>query len=144
MGVPVMLVALSDVHWPWIRQSAVAALCEDTKGIVAIRGNIPVAAVVFDNWSYNACMAHILIENPIVTRRLIRASFNYAFITCNRGVMLASVASDNTASLRFCKGIGFRAVHRIKDGYKIGVDFVLHEMRRDECRWLPSVLEAAA
>jgi hypothetical protein len=32
--------------------------------------------------------------------------------------------------------MGFRETFRLKNGWDIGVDMVLKEMHRDECRWL--------
>ena len=144
MGHHIELKPLEAKHWAWVKRHAAPVLCEDTKGIVAVRNGVLVAAVVFDSWSHNSCLSHIVIRDPKVTRRLIREGFKYVFVTCNRNVMLGLTPGDNEQALKFNKAIGFRVVHRIKDGHRPGVDYVLQEIRKAECRWLPEEYRKAA
>jgi hypothetical protein len=44
--------------------------------------------------------------------------------------------ADNAKALGFDGHLGFREVHRVKDGHSAGVDTCFFEMRREECRWI--------
>lgn len=90
--------------------------------------------VAFDNWTPNACWAHMAVETPMAWRALLLPSFEYAF--ASRGLILGAIASDNAKSLRMVKSLGFTETHRIRDGHSPGVDLVFHEMRRESCPWL--------
>lgn len=132
---PVKLVPLTAEHWEWIRQRAHPVLCKDTTGIAALRGSKIVGALAFDSWSAGSCLGHAAIEDPRVTRRLLRALADYVFGQAGRKVMLGLTPADNERALRLNRGIGLREVYRIRDGYKPGVDYVLQEMRAEDCRW---------
>ena len=68
MGFPVTFVPLDRWYWQWVAGKTLAAFTDRTKGIVALRGEQPIAAVAFDGWSYTGVMAHIVIEDPFVLR----------------------------------------------------------------------------
>ena len=124
--------------WHWVNPRLHRAICADTKGIVSVneRGEYD-AACVFDAWAPNSVQAHICIENPFVIRSgFLHECFDYVFNQCGRGIMLGPVPSDNKEALRFDKHIGFTELGRIKDGYDIGIDWVILEMRKENCRWL--------
>ncbi len=124
--------------WHWIQPRIHCQVCADTKGIVSVneRGEYD-AACVFDAWSPNSVQAHICIENPWVIRHgFLREIADYVFNDCGRGIIIGPVPGDNTEALKFDKHIGFTEVGRIKDGFDHGVDYVILEMRREDCRWL--------
>ena len=136
---------LAQRDWNWIAARANPVLCVDTAGLVAERAGDLVAAVVFDSFSENSCLSHIVIEDPMVLRHhFLHFVFQYAFTVRDVGVITGLTPADNKEALRFNKKIGMREVYRIKDGYKQGIDFVLQEMRREECRWLKTVKLRAA
>jgi ribosomal protein S18 acetylase RimI-like enzyme len=89
-----------------------------------------------DGWTGNTVSMHVACRNPHVIRQLARAAFTMAFITCGKKIALCTVKGTNDRSLRLVRGVGFREVFRGVDYFADGVDFVGHEMRRDECRWL--------
>ena len=144
MEVPVTVVPLAGEHWEWIQRRASPVLCKDTTGLVAMRGDRIVGAVVFDSFSYNSCLSHIAIEDPRVVRRLVRMGCEFVFEHSDRGVLTGLTPADNEEALRLNKGLGFREICRIRDGYKVGVDYVLQEMRRETCRWIKPALRKAA
>ena len=137
--------AIERRDWEWIKLRASPVLCEDTDGIVAERDGELVAAAVFDSFSENSCLSHIVIEDPFVLRHhFLNFAFQLAFTAKGVGVVTGLTPADNKEALRFNRKIGMREVYRIRDGYKKGVDFVLQEMREEECRWLaPFKLRAA-
>ena len=143
MGVPVVITQLTA--FGWLEERAKVTLARDARGFEAYRKGKLVAAVAFDSWSQNACMGHIVIEDPMVLRHyFLQVCLTFAFEHADRGVMIALVAGSNTKSIKFCKHMGFTELSRIREGYSRGVDLILFEMRKKNCRWLlPLNAEAA-
>lgn len=142
---PLVIRGLEPDDWPWIADRAAPVLCADTQGLVALRGQRLVAAAVFDSWSPNSCQSHIIIEDPFVLRHgFLNWAMNLVFVYNKRNLMTGLTPADNAKALKFNKHIGLREVYRIPEGYKPGVDFVLQEMRKDECRWLQLPQQRAA
>lgn len=145
MGFPVTIRLIDKPDWPWIVALAAPVLCEDTTGIIAVRDGARVAAAVFDSWSSNSCLAHLIIQDPLVLRHgFLHQAFRFVFLTRNRGMMTGLTPANNLKALKLNKHIGFREVYRIPDGHKRGVDSVLQIMTRDECRWLDLPKQRAA
>lgn len=137
MGLSVIIRLLHSVDWPWIQAQASPILCEDTTGIVAVRKDTRVAAAVFDSWSPNSCLAHLIIQDPFVLRHgFLHEAFKFVFLTKGRGLMTGLTPANNLKALKLNRHIGFREVCRIPDGHKPGIDSVLQIMTRDECRWI--------
>ena len=122
----------------YMPQNARPNIGQDTKGIVARDDEgVPQAICVMDSWSYNSCMIHLWIENAFVLRHgFAEEVFNYIFNTCGRNLVIAVMPDDNEKVVRFNKHIGFKEVCRVKDGYKVGVDYVISECRKENCRYL--------
>lgn len=124
--------------WWWIKEKAHCVLCADTKGIVAVneQGAI-LAAAVFDNWTKTNCCIHIAIESPIVIRSgFCHAICDYVFNQTGRIMLTGMTPANNPRALRFILHAGMKEILRVKDGFDIGVDYVITQMRKDECRWL--------
>lgn len=95
------------------------------------------AMVGFDDWTANSVQIHIWSAFPgAITRKFISECLVYAYITNGRGIVIGVTACNNVAALELNRRIGFRRVHTIKDGYALGTDLAIQEMRREECRWL--------
>lgn len=90
----------------------------------------------YDAWTETSAQMSIALDSPIAWRALAGPAFKYPFQEADRWLLLAMVASDNQKSLRMTSHVGFRQTHRIKDAVRKGVDYVLFEMRRNDCRWL--------
>lgn len=75
---------------------------------------------------------------------LLKWAFRLVFVYNNRNLVTGLTPADNEKALRFNKHIGFREVYRVPEGYKPGVDYVLQEMTKAECRWLDLPAERAA
>lgn len=138
MEVPVKIVPLTEnAEWSWVYERARPIRTEDTTGFVAYRGDRLVAAIVFDSWTANSCVAHIAIDEPFVLRHgFIETGCDFVFNHANRGVIVGLVPANNHKALKFDKHIGFKEICRVKDGYKVGVDYIILEMRQETCRWL--------
>ena len=125
-------------HWQWIRERARCHITLSSKGVIAIDKNgVPCAALVLDSWTPTGGQFHIAVENPMVIRHgFFHAGFRYFYQTCGKLVLTAMTPADNDRALKLAKRVGFRETHRIKDGYNYGVDMVVLEMRKEECKWL--------
>ena len=145
MGIHVTYAPLREAGWRWLEDRAKPIRCEDTTGFIALRDNSIIAAVAFDSWTENSGLAHIAIEDPFVLRHgFLELAFGFAFHHADRGIMLGMTPADNEKALRFNKRIGFQEVYRVKDAYRPGIDYVLQEIRRENCRWLKPEYRKAA
>lgn len=103
-------------------------ICEDTRGITALRNGKPEAVCVMDNWSHTCCQMHIWIGNPFVLRHGYK-DIVFDFVRSGgRKKVLGITPADNSKALRFNRKIGFTEIFRVKDGYKEGVDYVVQEI----------------
>lgn len=124
-------------EWEWASARAECNWCEDTKGVIAYKNLEIVGAVILDSWSFNSVTIHLAIEDPMTLRHgYPEEVFGYVFNTCGRNIILGATPSDNLKALKFNKHIGFTEVYRVKDGYKVGVDFVIFELRKENCRYI--------
>jgi len=128
-------------EWNWMFKRAEPILTVKSKGIV-VRDmstdlNDIVAMAVFDNWTETSVQMHMAIDKVMVLRHgFLEEIAKYVYTQAKRDIILACVPSDNTKALRLNKKIGMTAVHTIKEGFKKGVDYVLLELRKEDCRWL--------
>jgi RimJ/RimL family protein N-acetyltransferase len=130
-------------HWCWIMARAnlvvtpgfgVVEAIEDLRGAegpARILGQ-----VAFDGWMPGSVVIHVAIDEPIAVRRLAPLCFGMVFNVFRRGVIIAPIMSTNARSLKFAKNLGFREAFRGRDWYAAGVDMVILEMRRPDCRWV--------
>ena len=143
---PVFLPLKSD-YWPQVQEDIKCIQMADTCGVIAIEkdsGEL-LAAGVADTFSYTGCQVHMLIKNPLILRhKWLEAVFGYIFETCNRHVIVGLVPGDNKKAIKLNKHVGYKEVYRIKGGFNVGVDYVIMEMRREDCRWINQIKEEAA
>lgn len=131
--------ALTQPHeWNWIADRAECNACSDTKGIVAYNEEgMLVAAIALDSWSYNSVAIHVAIEDKWVFRHgFAEECFNYIFNVCERGILLGATPSNNEKALKFNRHLGLKPIYTIKDGYAVGVDYIVQELRKEDCRYI--------
>lgn len=110
------------------------------KGIKLIRNGLIRAMVGYDHWTPNSVQMHIcIVDKKAITKDFIKEGFKYPFITGGRGVVIGCTPADNEEALEFNRRLGFRETYRVKDGWEEGVDVVIQEMRREECKWVASL-----
>lgn len=123
-------------HHEWIAARANLVPGSDFRAIEAVdRGGCIIAMVGYDGWMDNACCVHIALSSPLALRHVLRPGFRVPFVDLGKGVLIAKVLSTNEASLKLVRHLGFREVCRGRDWVRAGIDLVVHEMRREECRW---------
>lgn len=106
------------------------------KGIVQLNSDYEiVAAVGYDQWTPNSVQLHVWIPRPKeISRKFIQEGFRYPFDY--KGLVIGLTPGNNAAALSFNRRVGFKEVYRMKDAWDVGVDVVVQEMRREDCRWL--------
>ena len=114
------------------------------KGIVLAEKRAMKACVLYDYWTYNSANVHIYSTDAssLLNPRFVEEMFRYPYEQLGLGILMAVTPADSTASLAFSKALGFREIMRIKDGWKVGIDMVVKEMRREECRYLTQKVAA--
>lgn len=109
------------------------------RGIKHIRqeDSLIVAAVGYDHWTPNSVQMHIWVGHPSgMSRTFIAEAFGFPFLQGQLGLAVGITPSNNAEALEFNRRIGFKEVYRCKDAWEVGVDMVLQELRREDCRWL--------
>lgn len=135
---------LTPKEWPEVHAAIHCIPMPDTRGVVAFGedGGI-LACGVADTFSFTGCQVHLWINNPLVIRHgFLNEIFHYIFVTCDRLVIVGMVPGNNSKALRFNRHLGYTEVARIPDGFNFGVDYVIMQMKREECRFIR--LEEAA
>ena len=128
--------AAPESHYGWLTERSGYQPAPDFRAVEATDGDRILAMIGYDHFSPNGVQMHVAIESPTAIRSLPWAAFHYPFIQLGLGVVFGLVAADNARCMSLARRLGFRETHRIRDGYAPGVDVVIFEMRREECRWL--------
>ena len=90
----------------------------------------------YDGWTKNAVVMHVALDTPHALKYLLRPAFQYPFEQLDLGIALCAIRGDNIRSLRLTEHVGFKKVYTIRDCFGGGVDQMIFEMRREDCRWL--------
>lgn len=121
----------------WIEERTGCVLTRGARAIEARDASGRIRGVVaYDGWTENAVQAHMAVDSPVVWRSLLPAVFEYPFLEAGKGLLLGIIPAGNTRSCGMARRLGFREAYRVRDGWDVGEDLVVHEMRRADCRWL--------
>lgn len=97
------------------------------------------AVIGYDNFNGSAIEMHVAgYGGHWLTRRVLKAAFDYPFRVCKAKVIVAKVVSSNAAALRLDYKLGFRLCATIPDGHPDGALQIL-TMTRPQCRFLGDV-----
>ena len=130
-------------HYDWIASRANLVISSQFRAIEAMNGEDKILGMVgFDGWTPNAVSVHIALERPELLRRMVRVALGTAFTV--RNVVIAPVLSNNARSIKMVEGVGFTRSGELKDAWEPGVDLLLYQMRRDQCRWIREALRWVA
>jgi hypothetical protein len=140
----VRVLPATPADYGWIAERAGLVIGPQFRAIKAVdeSGNIH-GMVGYDGWTQSACSIHVALDNPLALRVLIIPGFGIPFREFKRSVVMAMVLSTNARSLALVRRLGFRQTHTVRDGWAVGVDLVMFEMRPAECRWVQQAKEAA-
>jgi len=119
------------VVWSWMtkRNNLPWSTSLRTVGLMRDDGSIA-GAIGFDGWAGSSCWMHIAIDNEhCFSKSLLRAAFEYPFVTCGLSAVYGLTSKDLIKAVNFNQKIGFRKLAET-------VDCVIFEMKADECRWI--------
>jgi len=110
----------------------------DFQGVEAIKDGEIMGVIGFDHWTPSSAQGHVLIVDArcLSGGGILREAFGYAFGAAGRLIVFASTPSFHEDCLKFSDSIGFKEIYRVKDGWDIGVDMVIKEMRKTSCPWI--------
>lgn len=112
---------------------------DNFRGIKLVGDDGTILAMVgYDNWTHTAVAMHVFLSSAkvLANRTFIRECFSYPFLECDKIMVIGTTPSHITRALRLNEFLGFREVHRIKDGWMEGSDMVIQQMLREDCHWL--------
>lgn len=136
--------AANDNDLRWLAERTGWVFTDRARGVAVVDSKGRTRGVVgFDEWTPNSVRAHMAVDTPIAWRSLVGPAFRYPFEECGKTLILAVVNSDNTRSTNLVREFGFREVHRVSNGWSNGVDLLMFQMHRDECRFLSRERKAA-
>jgi hypothetical protein len=127
--------------WGWIQQEVGLLRVEDTSGFMGINTekNETVMACIMDNWLNSCVQLHFICTNTMALRyNFIETCFDFVFNEKGMNSAYAMIAQNNKKSLKIAKHMGFVEKTRLKDAYADGIDFILFEMLRKDCKYLPA------
>lgn len=129
--------AAPPAHFAWLESRTGCVLTRCARAIEAVDATGRIRGMVaYDNWTEAAVFAHMAVESASVWRALLRPAFEYPFVQLEREILFGLIVASNVRSMALVEALGFRQAHRVRDGWSRGVDMVLWEMRREDCRWL--------
>jgi hypothetical protein len=122
-------------HFSWLVERTKCATTEGFRAIEAFDDRGIQGMVGFDYWTPNAVQMHVA-ASPAAVRSLLWPAFHYAFEQAGRGLAIGITPASNERACAFNRRCGWREAYRIKDGWTVGEDMIVFEMRRNECRFL--------
>lgn len=112
---------------------------------MAYKGDDIAAMAVFDSFTVDACSVHLAVDNPMVLRHgLFEAIAFHLFEICGRTRIFGLVPDNNAKALKLDEHIGFKEVARIPHAVSEDVGYVVLELHKRDCRFLPEELREAA
>jgi hypothetical protein len=134
-----------QTDWAWVQEQVGILRVEDTGGMIGYdedTGEI-LAACMWDNWTANSVQCHFMTTNPIVFKHgFAQEVFDYIFHYKERKFIYGMVPGDNEKALKINEHFGFTEKMRLPDAWADGIDYVVVELKKENCRYLPQ--EAAA
>lgn len=130
-------VPLTSRAYAKIPKDARPQLVEDTQGVVALNGDEIHAVAIMDSWTKNSCRIHVTVFNPFALKHGFQEEvFNFIFNTAGRKVIIGATPSDNKKALKFNAHMGFEELCRIENASEDGVDIIVTELRKENCKWI--------
>jgi RimJ/RimL family protein N-acetyltransferase len=132
--------------WGWCNQQVGIKRCEDTNGIMAIDAgtDTPIGACIMDNWTANSVQCHFMLTNPVALKhKFLELCFEYMFIVEGVERVYGLVPANNEKAVKFNTHIGFTEKARMEEAYEKGVDYLLMELKQENCLHLPKQKKAA-
>jgi len=133
--------------WDWINSHVGIQRCEDTGGITAVDADTGelLAACVIDNMTQNSVQTHLVIARPLVIKHgFLDCCADVIYNSLGMSRVYALVPANNAKAVRLNKHIGFTVKTVLEEAYEVGVDYLVMEMKRENCRFLPQQAQQVA
>jgi hypothetical protein len=125
--------------WGWVNLQVPIVRCEDTSGIMAVDlgTNTTVGACIMDNWTQNSVQCHFMITTPLVLKHgFLDCCADFIYNACGMATIYSLVPANNVKSVKITKHIGFTEKACLEEAYEVGIDYLLMEMKRENCIFL--------
>jgi len=132
--------------WGWINKQVPILQVSDTEGIVMIDldKNETVAAMVIDNITHNSVQAHFMLSNVSALRHgFVEECCDLIFNEMGKKYIYGLVPGNNEKAIKFNKHVGFTEKTRMEEAFMDGVDYILMELKKENCKYLPELKRAA-
>jgi hypothetical protein len=119
----------------------------DTTGIVAYDPDTHETLAVFAcmDWTMTSVQVHQVVRNKMVFKHeWLETIAEYVFTKCGRRKMYGLVPSSNIKAQTVNHKIGFTEIVRLEDAYDVGIDYVVMELKRENCPYWKPVNKMAA
>ena len=131
---------VGSADWGFVQKMLPVFRVEDTTGLMAIDmdTNTTVGFCIMDNFTNNSVQAHFFIAKTMVLKHgFLEACFDIMFNACGKKLIYGQVPSDNEKALKLNAHMGFTEKCRLTDAYADGVDYVILELKKENCKYLP-------
>jgi hypothetical protein len=127
-----------------VRQHMPYAATESTRGIVAYDMDTAETLAVFlmDSWTKTAAQVHqVILKTFVIRHGWFEEIARFMYGTAGRKKVYATVPDTHARALSLNEKIGFEQVARLSDAWDEGVDYLVLEMTRENCKyWVPDKL----
>ena len=131
---------------PWLcKRVGLAPYLEGREALGLVDEERILGAVAFDNFTTRSAVMHVALANKHVPlRKLIAATFHYAFVQLQLERVFGYVNSTNRAALTFDTKLGFAPIAVLPRVYDDAGDCFVMMMERSMCRWIAQKHRKAA
>lgn len=127
-----------------VRQHMQYEPMESTRGLVAYDMDTAETLALFmmDSWTKTSAQVHQVILKTMVLRHgWFEEIARYMFALAGRKKVYATVPANKPKIVSLNEKIGFEQVARLSDAWDEGVDCLILEMTRENCKyWVPDKL----
>lgn len=116
---------------------------EDLRMIGRVEHGQLIGVVAYNGFCGRVCQMHVAGDGNFVSREFLRAAFHYPFVQLELTAVMGVVAANNKRAIRFDGHVGFREVYRVQSGWADGVDLMLLELKREDCKYIETDHELA-
>jgi hypothetical protein len=109
---------------------------ESMNGVVAYDAETheTLAVLVAQEWTHTCCYVHqVILKTFVIRHGWFEEVANWLFTIANRIKLYAMVPSKNERAVKLNTKLGFKEIVRLEDAYDHGEDFILMELKREEC-----------
>jgi len=119
-----------------VRSQMPYAMTEATRGIVAYDADTSETLAVFvaEDWTQTACSVHqVILKSMVLRHGWFEEIADYMFTRAERKKLFAVVPDVHEKALRLNEKLGFRQVARLEDAVAEGIDYIVLELKREDC-----------